>query len=119
MEIGQRDRQQHHREDQTNHHEEGPHEDAEHRKEHLLEKIAASGMGSLTDEERRASKLLVYQVLPSRYGMNPDDLRRADAIAPIGRLEAIALAVLARNLSFAGIEIDAQNLSAHGRMLPP
>ena len=26
------------------------------------------------------SKTLVYQVLPSRYGMNPDDLRRADAI---------------------------------------
>ena len=24
--------------------------------------------------------MLVYQVLPSRYGMNPDDLRRADAI---------------------------------------
>ena len=24
--------------------------------------------------------MLVYQLLPSRYGMNPDDLRRADAI---------------------------------------
>jgi glutamate synthase domain-containing protein 2 len=34
----------------------------------------------MTDEERRASKTLVYQVLPSRYGLNPDDLRRADAI---------------------------------------
>ena len=31
-------------------------------------------------EEREASKMLVYQLLPSRYGMNPDDLRRADAI---------------------------------------
>ena len=39
-----------------------------------------TGDGGMTDEERRASKLLVYQVLPSRYGLNPDDLRRADAI---------------------------------------
>ena len=31
-------------------------------------------------EEREHSKILVYQVLPSRYGMNPDDLRKADAI---------------------------------------
>src|SRR6187200_2158326 len=39
-----------------------------------------TGDGGMTPEERQASKLLVYQVLPSRYGMNPDDLRRADAI---------------------------------------
>ncbi len=39
-----------------------------------------TGDGGMTEEERRASKLLVYQVLPSRYGLNPDDLRRADAI---------------------------------------
>jgi glutamate synthase domain-containing protein 2 len=39
-----------------------------------------TGDGGMTDAEREASKLLVYQVLPSRYGMNPDDLRRADAI---------------------------------------
>jgi glutamate synthase domain-containing protein 2 len=39
-----------------------------------------TGDGGMTDEERDASDLLVYQVLPSRYGMNPDDLRRADAI---------------------------------------
>ncbi len=39
-----------------------------------------TGDGGMTDEERAASALLVYQVLPSRYGMNPDDLRRADAI---------------------------------------
>jgi methylamine---glutamate N-methyltransferase subunit C len=31
-------------------------------------------------EERAASRLLVYQCLPSRYGFNVDDLRRADAI---------------------------------------
>lgn len=39
-----------------------------------------TGDGGMTDEERAASELLVYQVLPSRYGMSPDDLRRADAI---------------------------------------
>ncbi len=39
-----------------------------------------TGDGGMTDEERHASKTLVYQVLPSRYGLNPDDLRRADAI---------------------------------------
>ena len=39
-----------------------------------------TGDGGMTDEERTASKTLVYQVLPSRYGLNPDDLRRADAI---------------------------------------
>ena len=39
-----------------------------------------TGDGGMTDEERVASKTLVYQVLPSRYGLNPDDLRRADAI---------------------------------------
>jgi methylamine---glutamate N-methyltransferase subunit C len=39
-----------------------------------------TGDGGMTDEERTASKLLVYQVLPSRYGLDPDDLRRADAI---------------------------------------
>ncbi|MEJ2016375.1 MAG: FMN-binding glutamate synthase family protein [Limibacillus sp.] len=39
-----------------------------------------TGDGGMTDEERGHSKTLVYQYLPSRYGMNPDDLRRADAI---------------------------------------
>jgi glutamate synthase domain-containing protein 2 len=34
----------------------------------------------MTAEEREHSKTLVYQVLPSRYGLNPDDLRKADAI---------------------------------------
>jgi methylamine---glutamate N-methyltransferase subunit C len=34
----------------------------------------------MTEEERGHSSKLVYQLLPSRYGMNPDDLRRADAI---------------------------------------
>ncbi|MEI6337132.1 MAG: FMN-binding glutamate synthase family protein [Verrucomicrobiota bacterium] len=39
-----------------------------------------TGDGGMTQEERGHSKLLIYQYLPSRYGMNPDDLRKADAI---------------------------------------
>ena len=39
-----------------------------------------TGDGGMTMEERSHSKKLVYQYLPSRYGMNPDDLRKADAI---------------------------------------
>lgn len=39
-----------------------------------------TGDGGMTPEERGQSKKLVYQYLPSRYGMNPDDLRTADAI---------------------------------------
>src|SRR5688572_27070153 len=39
-----------------------------------------TGDGGMTEEERRHSQLLVYQVLPSRYGMDPDQLRKADAI---------------------------------------
>src|SRR5882672_6822955 len=39
-----------------------------------------TGDGGMTQEEREHSQLLVYQILPSRYGTNPDDLRAADAI---------------------------------------
>jgi glutamate synthase domain-containing protein 2 len=39
-----------------------------------------TGDGGMTPEERGHSNVLVYQLLPSRYGMNPDDLRKADAI---------------------------------------
>jgi glutamate synthase domain-containing protein 2 len=39
-----------------------------------------TGDGGMTAEERLHSHTLVYQLLPSRYGMNPDDLRAADAI---------------------------------------
>ncbi|MGE3142127.1 MAG: FMN-binding glutamate synthase family protein [Hyphomonadaceae bacterium] len=39
-----------------------------------------TGDGGMTPEERGQSRHLVYQLLPSRYGMNPDDLRKADAI---------------------------------------
>jgi glutamate synthase domain-containing protein 2 len=39
-----------------------------------------TGDGGMTPEEREHSSKLVYQYLPSRYGMNPVDLRKADAI---------------------------------------
>ena len=39
-----------------------------------------TGDGGMTPEERHSSKTLVYQCLPSRYGFNPDDLRKANAI---------------------------------------
>ncbi|MBE9476336.1 MAG: FMN-binding glutamate synthase family protein [Proteobacteria bacterium] len=39
-----------------------------------------TGDGGMTEEERGHSNKLIYQYLPSRYGMNPDDLRRCDAI---------------------------------------
>lgn len=39
-----------------------------------------TGDGGMSEEEREASHLLVYQCLPSRYGFNPADLKRADAI---------------------------------------
>ena len=39
-----------------------------------------TGDGGMTDEERQSSNTLVYQYLPSRYGMQPDQLRKADAI---------------------------------------
>ena len=39
-----------------------------------------TGDGGMTEEERGHSATLVYQYLPSRYGMNLTDLRRADAI---------------------------------------
>ncbi len=39
-----------------------------------------TGDGGMTSEERLSSQTLIYQCLPSRYGFNPDDLRKADAI---------------------------------------
>ncbi|MDR0626515.1 MAG: FMN-binding glutamate synthase family protein [Bifidobacteriaceae bacterium] len=39
-----------------------------------------TGDGGMTEEERGHSDTLVYQYLPSRYGMNPRHLRMADAI---------------------------------------
>jgi methylamine---glutamate N-methyltransferase subunit C len=39
-----------------------------------------TGDGGMTEEERRSSKTLVYQCLPSRYGFNPDHVRQANAI---------------------------------------
>jgi glutamate synthase domain-containing protein 2 len=39
-----------------------------------------TGDGGMTLEERKSSRTLIYQCLPSRYGFNPDDVRKADAI---------------------------------------
>src|SRR5262249_47669908 len=39
-----------------------------------------TGDGGMTMEERKSSKTLVYQCLPSRYGFDPDHLRQADAV---------------------------------------
>ena len=39
-----------------------------------------TGDGGMTAEERKHSTKLIYQYLPSRYGMNPNDLRKANAI---------------------------------------
>ncbi len=39
-----------------------------------------TGDGGMTPEERKSSKTLVYQCLPSRYGFDPDHLRQADAV---------------------------------------
>ena len=46
----------------------------------LVGTCTTTGDGGMTAEERAASDQLVMQVLPSRYGLNPDDLRSADAI---------------------------------------
>lgn len=58
----------------------GPAKEALGRGASKLGTSTTTGDGGMTEEERTNSDILVYQVLPSRYGMNPDDLRRADAI---------------------------------------
>jgi methylamine---glutamate N-methyltransferase subunit C len=58
----------------------GPTKEALGRGASKLGTSTTTGDGGMTEEERANSDILVYQVLPSRYGMNPDDLRRADAI---------------------------------------
>jgi len=45
-----------------------------------LSASTTTGDGGMTPEERKASSQLVYQVLPSRYGFDPADLRQADAV---------------------------------------
>ena len=46
----------------------------------LVGTSTTTGDGGMTPEERGQSKILVYQYLPSRYGMNLRDLKKADAI---------------------------------------
>ena len=58
----------------------GPAKEALGRGATLAGTSTTTGDGGMTEEERGHSQKLVYQYLPSRYGMNPDDLRRCDAI---------------------------------------
>jgi glutamate synthase domain-containing protein 2 len=58
----------------------GPAKEALGRGASMAGTSTTTGDGGMTEEERGHSTKLVYQVLPSRYGMNPDDLRRCDAI---------------------------------------
>jgi len=58
----------------------GPAKEALGRGASIAGTSTTTGDGGMTPEERGQSKHLVYQLLPSRYGMNPEDLRKADAI---------------------------------------
>ena len=58
----------------------GPAKEALGRGASMAGTSTTTGDGGMTPEERQHSKQLVYQYLPSRYGMNPDDIRKADAI---------------------------------------
>ena len=42
--------------------------------------MTVTGDGGMLLAEREASRMLMYQVLPSRYGFNPDHVRSADAL---------------------------------------
>ena len=46
----------------------------------MLGTSTTTGDGGMLPAEREASSKLVYQCLPSRYGFNPQDLKKADAI---------------------------------------
>jgi methylamine---glutamate N-methyltransferase subunit C len=58
----------------------GPAKEALGRGATLAGTSTTTGDGGMTEEERGHAAMLIYQYLPSRYGMNPNDLRRADAI---------------------------------------
>jgi len=58
----------------------GPAKEALGRGATLAGTSTTTGDGGMTEEERGHSEQLVYQYLPSRFGMNPNDLRKADAI---------------------------------------
>jgi glutamate synthase domain-containing protein 2 len=58
----------------------GPAKEALGRGASAMGTSTTTGDGGMTPEERGQSSILVYQYLPSRYGMNPNDLRKADAI---------------------------------------
>ncbi|MCZ7534114.1 MAG: FMN-binding glutamate synthase family protein [Acidimicrobiia bacterium] len=46
----------------------------------MVGSMTCTGEGGMLAEEREASDTLVYQMTPSRYGLDLDHLRRADAI---------------------------------------
>ncbi len=58
----------------------GPAKEALGRAASAVGTSTTTGDGGMTSEERNASKYLVYQCLPSRYGFNPADVHKADAI---------------------------------------
>ncbi len=58
----------------------GPAKEALGRGASLVGTSTTTGDGGMTEEERQHSTILVYQYLPSRYGMDLHSLRRADAI---------------------------------------
>ena len=58
----------------------GPAKESLGRGANMAGTTTTTGDGGMTPEERGHSNKLVFQVLPSRYGMNPDSLRAADAI---------------------------------------
>ena len=58
----------------------GPAKEALGRGASAMGTSTTTGDGGMTVDERSHSRILVYQYMPSRYGMNPDDLRKADAI---------------------------------------
>ena len=58
----------------------GPAKEALGRGASMAGTSTTTGDGGMTPEERGHSTKLVYQYLPSRYGMTPNDLRKADAI---------------------------------------
>ena len=58
----------------------GPAKEALGRGASMAGTSTTTGDGGMTPEERGHSSKLVYQYLPSRFGMNPNDLRKADAI---------------------------------------
>ena len=81
-----------------------------------------TGDGGMTEEEREASKTLIYQYLPSRYGMTPDQLNEAiqSAMTDLIRGKAESLdpaipAVLAGHVSVSQARTSSEQTMMLGR----